>query len=154
MMEYQIVRDTFERWIYNHVFRRVSEENNFFIHKGKFKKLILPKIEWEKSLRLDEDDERKVYQDLHSKGFVSTKTLFSKFSNLDYDIERRQLEEEKGTIYDKTDGKRIPEEFDQSKEEIRSDKTVGVENSSISTPPAMEEETKPELPLPEIKIGE
>jgi len=155
MMEYQIVRDTFERWIYNHVFRRVSEENNFFIHKGKFKKLILPKIEWEKSLRLDEDDERKVYQELHSKGFVSTKTLFSKFSNLDYDMERRQLEEEKGTIYDKTDGKRIPEKFDHSKDEVRTDKTVGTETGLTPPPPPLAvEETQSESPLPEMNIGE
>jgi hypothetical protein len=112
IMEYQTIRDMFERWIYNRVFRRIAVENNFYTYKGKIKKLIMPKIEWERSLNIeDEETERKTFTDLHTRGFISTKTLFNKFPTLNMEAEKAQLEAEKGTIFDKTDGKRIPKTF-------------------------------------------
>jgi hypothetical protein len=112
IMDYQTVRDMFERWVYNKVFRRISEANKFYSYKGKIKRLIIPKIEWERSLNIeDEESEKKMMLDMHGKGFVSTKTLYSKFPNIDFEVEKKNLEDEKGTIFDKTDGKRIPKEF-------------------------------------------
>jgi len=112
VMEYQAQRDLVERWIYNKMFRRVSLENKFFSFKGDKKKLIIPKIEWEKSLDIEnQENERKSYVDLHKSGYISTKTLFSRFPNIDFDSEQKHLEAEIGTIYDKKD-KRLPEKFE------------------------------------------
>jgi hypothetical protein len=87
-------------------------ENKFFSFKGDKKKLIIPKIEWEKSLDIEnQENERKSYVDLHKSGYISTKTLFSRFPNIDFDSEQKHLEAEIGTIYDKKD-KRLPEKFE------------------------------------------
>lgn len=114
VMEYQAIRDMFEKWIYNKVFRRVSEANKFYKWEGDQKKLIIPKIEWEKSLDIEgEETEKKTYVDLHKDGFISTKTLFTKFPNLNFEAERKQLEEEMNTVYDKKDGRRLPKGIGQ-----------------------------------------
>ena len=66
------------------------------------KELILPQIAWYKSLDIDaQEREQEQFAEFHEKGLISTKTLFSKYPNLDYETERKQLEEERGTIFDK-----------------------------------------------------
>ena len=147
IMEYQTIRDMFERWIYNKVFRRIAEENKFYVFKGKIKKLIYPKIEWERSLSIeDEENERKILTDMHGKGFISTKTLYGKFPNIDFETEKKNLEEERGTIFDKTDGKRIPKEVKKEESNASpaapstapSQETASVPNRPESVPPAPE----------------
>jgi hypothetical protein len=104
VMQYKAVRDKFEDWIINHFFRPIAEKNEFYTvdpDTGK-RELILPQISWYKSLDIDaQEREQEQMIDLHEKGLVSTKTLFSKYPNLDFETERKQLEQEKGTIFDK-----------------------------------------------------
>lgn len=112
VMQYKTVRDKFEDWMLNHFFRPIAEKNNFYTvdpATGK-KELILPQISWFKSLDIeDEDAEKERFIELHEKGLISTKTLFSKFPELDFETERQNLEQERGTIFDKGGGKdRIP----------------------------------------------
>jgi hypothetical protein len=107
---YQSVRDLFENWMINRVFRPIAELNKFRDKNGD---LILPEIVWYKSLDIEEEEqEKKDYLDLHRRGYISTKTLFSKFKNLDVDKEMELLKKEKGTIFDKEN--RIPKEFSKS----------------------------------------
>lgn len=112
VMQYKTTRDKFEDWMLNHFFRPIAEKNNFYTvdpATGK-KELILPQISWYKSLDIeDEDQEKERFIELHEKGLISTKTLFSKFPELDFETERQNLEQERGTIFDKGGGKdRIP----------------------------------------------
>jgi hypothetical protein len=158
IMIYKTVRDEFESWMINKFYRPIAIENEFYYHVGKEKKLILPQISWYKSLDIEEEQaEKEQYISLHEKGYVSTKTLFSKFPNLDYDTEMKQLELEKGTIFDK--GDRIPKEFipvgketeqiDVAKEEGPQvfgpgENTPEIENTN--TEALAESEAKPALP--------
>ncbi len=107
----KVKRDQFENWIINKFFRPIAIDNGFYYYSGKVKKLVLPQISWYKSLDIEEENaERDVMVKLHEKGFVSTKTMFSKFPNLEIDTEKKNLEDEKGTVWDKGD-KRIPKAF-------------------------------------------
>lgn len=107
----KVKRDQFENWIINKFFRPIAMDNGFYYYSGKVKKLVLPQISWYKSLDIEEENaERDMIYKMHEKGFVSTKTLFSKFPNLELDVEKKNLEEEKGTVWDKG-GNRIPEAF-------------------------------------------
>lgn len=104
VMQYKAVRDKFEDWMINHFFRPIAEKNEFYTidpATGK-KELILPQISWYKSLDIDaQEREQEQFKEFHKDGIISTKTLFSKYPNLDYETERKQLEEERGTIFDK-----------------------------------------------------
>jgi hypothetical protein len=110
MMIYKVTRDEFENWILYKFFKPIAEKNNFYTTDGGKKKLILPQISWNKSLDIEEQEaERKAIQDMHKDGFVSTETLYSKFPSLDFATERKRLEDEVGTIWDKAGGKgRLP----------------------------------------------
>lgn len=112
MMEYKTIRDRFEDWIIHKFFRPIAEKNGFYsIEKGR-KKLILPQISWYKSLDIDEENaEKEMFLKLHDKGFISTRTLFSKFPNLEFEVEQKHLEAEHGTIWDKEKGTRLPEVY-------------------------------------------
>lgn len=110
IMVYKTIRDEFENWMINKFFRPIAIENEFYYYVGDVKKLILPQISWYKSLDIKEEEtEKESYVKLHERGYISTKTLFSKFPNLDFDTETKHLEMEKATIFDKED--RIPKEF-------------------------------------------
>ncbi|MGH7974741.1 MAG: hypothetical protein ACREBR_04400 [bacterium] len=116
VMQYKAVRDKFEDWMINKFFRPIAEKNEFYTmdpDTGE-KQLILPQIAWYKSLDIDaQEREQEQFAKFHEQGLISTKTLFSKYPNLDYETERKQLEEERGTIFDKgsKDGGRIPAEI-------------------------------------------
>ncbi len=104
MMEYKAIRDKFENWMINKYFRPIAKKNNFYSTKDGKKKLILPTITWHKSLDIEEEkDEQDRLIEFWDKGLVSTKTLLSKFPNIDFDEEMKNLEEERGTIFDKGD---------------------------------------------------
>lgn len=108
IMEYKIIRDRFENWMINKYFRPIAIKNEFYTTSGGKRKLILPTISWNKSLDIEEEkDEKKQFIEFHEKGLLSTKTLLSKFPNIDYDEEKKNLEEEMGTIFDKGDD-RLP----------------------------------------------
>lgn len=104
VMQYKKVRDSFENWMINKFFRPIAEANEFYTvdpDTGE-RQLILPQISWYKSLDIDaQEREQEQFAEFHEKGLISTKTLFSKYPNLDYETERKQLEEERGTIFDK-----------------------------------------------------
>jgi len=104
VMQYKKVRDSFEDWMINKFFRPIAEKNEFYTvdpDTGE-KMLILPQISWYKSLDIDaQEREQEQFAEFHKSGLISTKTLFSKYPNLDYETERKQLEEERGTIFDK-----------------------------------------------------
>jgi hypothetical protein len=104
VMQYKKVRDSFEDWMINKFFRPIAEKNGFYTmdpDTGE-KQLILPQISWYKSLDIDaQEREQEQFTEFHKLGLISTKTLFSKYPNLDYETERKQLEEERGTIFDK-----------------------------------------------------
>jgi len=104
VMQYKAVRDKFEDWMINKFFRPIAEKNEFYTvdpDTGE-KQLILPQISWYKSLDIDaQEREQEQFAEFHKEGLISTKTLFSKYPNLDYETERKQLEEERGTIFDK-----------------------------------------------------
>lgn len=112
VMQYKAVRDKFEDWMINKFFRPIAEKNEFYTVDPDTgdKQLILPQISWYKSLDIDaQEREQEQMLDMHEKGLVSTKTLFSKYPNLDFETERKQLEEERGTIFDKgSKDNRIP----------------------------------------------
>lgn len=102
VMEYQAIRDTFEKWIINKVFRRVAEENGFYHTKNGKRVLMLPEISWKKSLDIEgEESQRKLYFDMWKVGIVSTETLMNKFPDLDFENEKKKLEGEEGTVFDK-----------------------------------------------------
>jgi len=109
MMVYKAIRDQFENWMIKNFFRPLAVKNDLYkIVRGK-KKYILPTISWYKSLDLEEREvERKLYFDMWGKGIISTKTLFGKFADLDYETEGLHLEKERGTVFDKGD-KRLPQ---------------------------------------------
>lgn len=108
MMVYKAIRDEFESWIINKFFAPIARKNNFYKVVGKKKELILPKLTWYKSLDIEQEEaERENYHKMHNDGYLSTKTLYSKYPSLDYKTEQKQLEEERGTIWDKGDS-RIP----------------------------------------------
>ena len=110
MMVYKVVRDKFENWMINKYFRPIAIKNEFYTTSGGTRKLILPTISWNKSLDIEEEnDEKERFIDFHTKGMLSTKTLFSKFPNINYEDEKKLLEEEMGTIFDKGDD-RLPKE--------------------------------------------
>lgn len=112
MMEYKAIRDRFEEWMIHHFFRPIAEKNGFYYTENGKQKLLLPQISWYKSLDIEEEQaEKEQYLKLHDKGYISTETLFSKFPNLDFSTEQARLEKEKGTIWDKEKGKRLPETF-------------------------------------------
>lgn len=104
VMQYKKVRDDFEDWMINKFFRPIAEKNEFYTvdpDTGE-RQLILPQIAWYKSLDIDaQEREQEQFAEFHKEGLISTKTLFSKYPNLDYETERKQLEEERGTIFDK-----------------------------------------------------
>ena len=166
IMQYKALRDMFENWMIYRYFLPIAKKNNFAITSTQAsqmqtakspnlmiriaakKKYILPQISWYKSLDIEEEDlEKKMYLDLHTKGYVSTKTLYSKFPNLDLEQERKLLEQEKGTVFDKDD-RRIPKVFTPFKTE----ETVPHEVLPLS-PMIVPERTETEI-TPEIKPEE
>ncbi len=161
VMVYKSIRDQFEQWMINKFFRPIAIENDFYYYSGNNKKLILPQISWYKSLDMEEEEaERESYTALHTGGYISTKTLFSKYPNLDYDTEVKNLEAEKATIFDK--GDRIPKEFipsankpaggegsaatEQGGELPGEEKGPGEEATAPTTPTAPETIKVPETP--------
>jgi hypothetical protein len=109
MQSYKAIRDEFENWILYKFFAPIARKNNFYRVVGKKKELILPTISWYKSLDIEQEEaERENFHKMHSEGFLSTKTLFSKYPTLDYSTEQKQLEDERGTIWDKGSGGRLP----------------------------------------------
>jgi len=108
IMEYKTTRDRFEDWLKYKFFAPIARKNNFYATSHGKKKLVLPTISWNKSLDIEEENsEKETFKDFHSKGLISTKTLFSKFPNLDYDQEQKYLEQEIGSVFDKGD-ERLP----------------------------------------------
>lgn len=115
VMQYKAVRDRFEDWMINKFFRPIAEKNEFYTidpDTGE-KQLILPQISWYKSLDIDaQEREQEQFWEFHKAGLISTKTLFSKYPNLVFETERQQLEDERGTIFDKgSQNGRFPKEF-------------------------------------------
>jgi hypothetical protein len=160
IMLYKTVRDLFENWIVYRFFLPIAKKNNFILtstaasREGRGplikisakKKYILPQITWYKSLDIEEEDlEKKMYVDMHSKGFISTKTLFAKFPNLDYEVERKLLEEEIGTVFDKGDG-RLPREMKPMEpiEPIKPELEKPIEPMAPVEPVSIEEKPKVE----------
>lgn len=110
MTVYKTFRDEIEQWMIYKFFKPIAEKNGFYTldPKTKKKKYILPEISWYKSLDIEEQEaEREMFLKLHADGYISTKTLFSKFPSLDYETEQKKLEAERGTVWDKGDD-RIP----------------------------------------------
>jgi hypothetical protein len=115
MMEYKAVRDKFEDWIIHHFFEPIAEKNGFYTTENGEKKLILPEISWKKSLDIeDAEAERDIFVKMWEAGVISTETLFTKFPTLDFKTEQKKLELERGTIFDKGDGARLPEQIHKS----------------------------------------
>ena len=153
IMIYQAKLDEFTEWIYNRVFEPIAIKNNFSTIEGGIKKLIYPKIQWTKDLDPENREaHKKEIADLHEAGYVSTKTLFNFYPDLNYENERQNLEGEKGTIFDKKKGERIPEVFTPtpkaSEIEGLSDKTKSETISPSPTPPIFTT-TEPSPPVEE-----
>lgn len=141
MMEYKAVRDKFEDWIIHKFFRPIAEKNNFYYTDHGRRKLMLPQISWYKSLDIEEEHaEKEQYLKLHEKGFISTRTLFSKFPNLEFEVEQKQLEQEKGTVWDKSGRDRLPEDFNAPSAE-------GLAGGSTPSVMEMPEPVEPTLPV-------
>lgn len=100
-MGYTSTRDKFTNWMINHYFYPIAEENDFVGEDGN---LNIPEVVWYKNLDLDRDTSDD-YQKLWDKGLISTKTLFGKYTDLDYSQEQELLKDEINSIYD--DQKRI-----------------------------------------------
>lgn len=127
---YKVVRDMFENWMINKFFRPLAKLNNF---RDKSGKLILPEIVWYKSLDIEADEEeKKTYMELHRRGYISTKTLFSKFKNLDYDKEKDLLSQEIGTIFDKEN--RLPKKEKEKEAPVLGGESVGESVGEIELP--------------------
>jgi hypothetical protein len=144
MMEYKAIRDRFENWIINHFFRPIAEKNNFYHEVNGRRKLILPEIAWYKSLDIDEEQaEKEMFLKLYDKGLISTRTFFSKFPTLNFETEQKHLEAEKGTVWDKQKGSRLPEEFTSMGEE---EAGAGASLGNIPEPSEPLEPTEPTEP--------
>ena len=100
---YRKVRDMFEHWLIFRFFKPLAVANGFYTTtKDGRKKYILPKIVWQKTL--DPESDRvatELLKELHRRGYVSTETLFSRFPYLNVDIEKKRIEAERGTVWDK-----------------------------------------------------
>lgn len=107
VMEWKTDRDRWERLLKYYLMEPVCKAHNWKVIEGGIEKWQVPNIEWEKTLDPDgEDKEKDFYKDLWGEGILSTKTLYSKMININYDEERQNLESEKDTIFD--NGKRLP----------------------------------------------
>lgn len=154
VMQYKAVRDKFEDWMINKFFRPIAEKNEFYTvdpDTGE-KQLILPQISWYKSLDIDaQEREQEQFWEFHKAGLISTKTLFSKYPNLDYETERQQLEEERGTIFDKgSQSGRFPKEFSKPSSGGGGGGGAGIEDIGDEGPVEPTEPTEPgEEVLPE-----
>ncbi len=115
IMMYRFIRKQFEGWMINKFFRPIAEKNEFYtMHEGK-RKLILPTINWNKSLDVEEENEEKErYISFWKDGLISTKTLLGKFPGIEHDKEQQLLEDEIGTVFDKGD-KRLPKKVGKPK---------------------------------------
>jgi len=100
---YRKVRDMFEHWLVFKFFKPLAVANGFYVTtKDGRKKYILPKIVWQKTL--DPESDRvatELLKELHRRGYVSTETLFSRFPYLNVEIEKKRIESERGTVWDK-----------------------------------------------------
>ena len=107
----------------------------------------VPKISWVRNLDVQQDeDSKKLYMDMWKDGLVSSKTLFTKFPDLDFITEIRNLEAEKGTVLD-TDSRKIPEHFNKV-----NDEGVAQEGESTQT---IEKTVSPVAPIaPELHSTE
>lgn len=148
------IRDQFENWMIYKFFAPIAKKNNF--RNPTTNQLILPQISWYKSLDIEEEEaERKQYLEMWKSGLVSTKTLFSKYPHIDYDIEQKLLEQEKGTIFDKKND-RLPKDYQPGEKATSSPSKSSPEEESPAasapdvTPPSgtlpTEEPAKPEAP--------
>jgi hypothetical protein len=165
MMVYKVVRDKFENWMINKYFRPIAIKNKFYTTSGGTRKLILPTISWNKSLDIEEEqDEKERFIDFHAKGLISTKTLFDKFPNINYEDEQKNLEDEMGTIFDKGD-ERLPKDAPKKSKGKGGGGAAGGDLPELDLPmpeapaepgEAGEEapETPGEAPVPEAPGGE
>lgn len=104
VMDYQVNRDMWTRRFLQGFVMRALCIRHGYVKTCPITKILkpdYPKVSWTRSLDIqNEDDTRKAYIDLWSKGVVSTSTMMSKFPDLDYQKEMRSLESEVGTIFD------------------------------------------------------
>ena len=112
VMQYKAVRDELEDWIINHFFRPIAERNEFYTIDPTTgnKELILPQISWYKSLDIDaQEREQEQMIDLHRKLQFLLRLYLVSIQTLTLKQKRKQLEEERGTIFDKgSQDNRIP----------------------------------------------
>lgn len=164
-MVYSATRDKFTNWMINQFFYPIAEKNDFITETGD---LNLPQIAWYKDLEFDSNKPEE-YMKLYKDGLISTKTLFSKFKDLDLNQEQQLLKDEIGSIFD--DEKRIknrnPKPLGEDTGEPKGKDNLGDEgpmdepgdspsSEDISSEPAPEEgggggggEAPPEAPTPE-----
>jgi hypothetical protein len=113
IMDYQVDRDMWTRkFLQNFILRPMCLFHGYVKEDpitGRETPNI-PKISWVKSLDIqNEEDTKKLYVDMWEKGLISTKTLFSKFPDLEFENEMRAIEQEKGTIIDGgSNGRTLP----------------------------------------------
>lgn len=156
LMDYGVDREMWERkFIKGHVLRALCMAHGAvkdcpITH---LKRPDLPKVSWLRSLDpQQEEDNKKLYMELQAKSKISTKTLYSKFPDLDFETEARNLEAEHGTIFD--DGKRLPTEFNP----IKHENTGGGESlkspGEAVAPVAPVRPAAPEKPVEEKEVKE
>jgi len=148
VMVYQTIRNRFENWMLNHFYRPLAEANEFYMIKNGVKRPILPQIHWYKDLDAHRKDAmRDQYIQLHKNGYISTQTLFGQFPDLDYEKEKKQIELEHKTVFDK--GNRLPKGFEPGERSIEI--TEPAEGKELPTKPETvpSRPIKPEKPLPE-----
>lgn len=141
IMDYQVDRDMWTRkFLQNFVLRPMCLFHGY-VKKDPITNAEvpdLPKISWTRSLDIqNEEDTKKLYIDMWEKGLVSSKTLFSKFSDLDYEVEVRNLEQEKGTILD-GGGRTLPaiiKNLDESEHKVPGQEETGGAAAKPSAPP-------------------
>lgn len=108
--KYMSYRLRLESWIRNKVYRPISEIQEFYEPiksevnhqyriKQREKKLIVPDITWQKQDFSSNQMIMNFIQQLHQRGLISTKTVLD-IVNLDYETEKRNLEEERGSVFD------------------------------------------------------
>ena len=97
---YKIFREKLEAFIKRYILLPISRANDL---KDEYGNYIIPDIVWSESLQPEQDKE--IFDSLSKlwdKGIISTLTLMENFMKpLDYKLEQKRLNEERGTVFDK-----------------------------------------------------
>ena len=149
IMDYEVDRDMWTRKVIQGHYMRALCMRHGYVKKSPIIGLtipIIPKVNWARDLDpQNSDDTKKNYYSMWKDGVISTPTLFSKYPELDYEKERKALEQEVGTIFDNK-ARTLPKAVTKP-----ADGVGGAQVGRDAMPPKPEAPVKPTKPGEELK---